>query len=175
MEGEIYMRYVRNPFVGSALVTLIAGLALLAFPLHSLAAVVRLLGFAVLLCGAAGLIACFTAVVVFFPGARLAYAAAVTITGVVMISNPALVIGIFPTIAGIAIVIQGVDNLLTALSIRSAGGMGWGTMLALSALAVLGGLFICSNPFAVQSTLLRVTGAVLAYNGAVRLFGASRI
>ena len=70
---------------------------------------------------------------------------------------------------------QGVDNLLTALSIRSAGGAGWGVMLALSALAILSGLFICSNPFGVQRTLLRVIGAVLVYNGVVGLFGASRL
>ena len=168
------MNHARSPFIGGALVTLIAGIVLLLFPLNSLAAVIRIFGFAVLLYGIAGVIAYFGAVVVFLPAARLAYTLATTIAGIVMISNPGLIISIFPTIAGIVIAVQGIDNLLTAFAVRSAGGAGWITILALSILTILSGLFVFSNPFAVQTTLIRVIGAILAYNGAVSLFGAMR-
>ena len=168
------MRHIRMSVIAGAIITILAGIWLFLFPLSSLGTVVHMLGLAVLLYGVVGIATYFMRLGGFWPVGGLTRSVVITAVGLLILSSPGFIISIFPILAGIVIAAGGVDNLLLALAVRKAGGE-WVVLLALSVITIATGVFLFSNPFAVQSTLVRVTGVVLVYNGFVSLFGGLRI
>lgn len=154
--------------VVSALIMIIAGVLLFVYPATSLLAAVRLLGVAVLLYGAFGLVANLSRKSGERSVLALAYSAIVAILGIIIIASPDFIISVFPIVAGVLIAISGVESLMKALSLKKSGDAQW-TLLILSLITIAFGILIFANPFGTQATLVRVFACGLVYDGVVNL------
>ena len=155
--------------VVSALIMIIAGVLLFVYPATSLLAAVRLLGVAVLLYGAFGLVANLSRKSGERSVLALAYSAIVAILGIIIIASPDFIISVFPIVAGVLIAISGVESLMKALSLKKSGDAQWTLLMILSLITIAFGILIFANPFGTQATLVRVFACGLVYDGVVNL------
>ena len=155
--------------VVGALVMVIAGVLLFVYPASSLTAGVRLLGFAILLYGAIGLVTGLTQKKESRSMPSLIYFALFTIAGIILIANPGFIISIFPIIAGVMIAVSGAESLMRALKLKKRGHERGLLMVILAVITIAFGILIFANPFATQALLVRVFACGLIYNGVVKL------
>ena len=96
------------------------------------------------------------------------------IAGLYLFTRPAGVISFFPTVAGLAILANGVINLLKALDLKKAGYGSWLMPVLMAAATIAFGFMIFTNPFGTMGTLVRIGGLVLIYNGVSNIWLATR-
>ena len=81
--------------------------------------------------------------------------------GIYFLSRPANVLLIFPVIVGIAIVVDSVFKLQTALELRQMGVTRWVSMLVLAIVSTLFAILLLRNPFEGSMTLMVYLGLAL--------------
>ena len=94
-------------------------------------------------------------------GVRLGYAAAAAVAGLVLVLRPASVLNIFPILAGAALVINGISNLVQASSGDTA--PSYSRIVAI-VIIIIGALLIF-RPFRIWDALVFIMGAALVLNG----------
>ena len=94
-------------------------------------------------------------------GVRLGYAAAAAVAGLVLILKPHSVLNIFPIIAGAALVLNGIGNLIQASSGDTA--PSYSRIVAI-VIIIIGALLIF-RPFRIWDALVFIMGAALVLNG----------
>ena len=94
-------------------------------------------------------------------GVRLGYAAAAAVVGLVLVLRPASVLNIFPILAGAALVINGISNLVQASSGDTA--PSYSRIVAI-VIIIIGALLIF-RPFRIWDALVFIMGAALVLNG----------
>ena len=92
--------------------------------------------------------------------------------GLFVLIKPTWVINIFPMAAGIFVAFSGILNMVHALETRKAGNRGWQILLGLSVVSIVVGILLFANPFSYMSTLVRLLGAILIYNGVLGVIAA---
>ena len=158
--------------VMSSLVMILAGILLFIYAGTSLEIGVRLLGIAMLLYGALGLVAQMMRNLAERSVAAMVYDAVIIVFGIAIIASPSFIIRLFPIVAGVLIAISGVETLVKSLSLRKHGIEAWKMLLILSVITIAFGILIFANPFQTQELLVRVFACGLVYDGIV-LFIAS--
>lgn len=100
------------------------------------------------------------------------YAAAHLVTGIVLavvglwlMSRPTLISVVIPWIIGILICVHGVSDLRDAITLQKSGSPRWSAALLLGLVTLaLGAVLVC-NPFETFTTVVRIIGLFLLYDG----------
>lgn len=90
--------------------------------------------------------------------------------GVYFFTRPANVLTILPIVAGIAILVDSVFKLQTALELREMNIVRWRSILIFAIAGILAGIFLVRNPFEGTVTLMRFVGISLMIDGIQNLF-----
>ena len=157
----------------SMAVMILAGLVLLFKPGEALETAGRIIGIALLVYGIISIVG----YLVLKSGneqsaGELIWGIVAAVAGIIIMIGPKFLIDIFPMVMGVLIAASGVRNLIRAISVKRAGGSGWGTLILLSIITVLLGVLVFFNPFKTMTVLVRIIGAILLYNGIVGLIAA---
>lgn len=81
--------------------------------------------------------------------------------GLYFFSRPANVMLLLPVVVGVVVIVDSVFKLQTALELRGMGVRKWWSVLALSILCILAGIFLLRNPFEGTMTLMVCLGVSL--------------
>lgn len=149
----------------TALVMAVIGTVLVLFPGQALITILRIVGVGLILIGGIGVVGYF---VQKDPEKKsiwkMLVSAAEAVIGVVILANPALVISIYPVIMGIVIILDGLSNVLSAISMKQHGISAWKYSIVLSLITIALGVIILCNPFSTVSALISIIGVVLIYD-----------
>lgn len=152
-----------------ALILLIVGIILILIPGTILTTLIRIIGAAAALFGVYLGLSWYRA----REGENASMAAAgavLLLIGIFLFTSPHTFVSIFPIAAGIVILINGAVHLAEALNLRKTGSDKWLAAAILSGITLVLGIVMLANPFSVMTTLVRVLGFVLIYNGVTGLF-----
>ena len=152
------------------IVMIIAGIIMIISPGDTLTTAAKILGIALIVYGIIAAAAFFLqkdkeqrSVV------KLIYGIVAAVVGIIVLASPQFLIDIFPIVVGVIIAVSGAANLVRTLRVKKNGGSGWQILLVLSLVTIALGILIFANPFGSMSTLIRVIGVILVYNGVVGL------
>lgn len=160
------LKRIKTNAVVTALLYALIGLTLLCWPQLSASALCLALGIVTLLCGAADIF--------FFLRNRdgSLYSALHLVAGVILaavglwlIARPTLVTVIIPRIAGVLICFHGLRNCGSAVTLHKNGSARTGAALALGLVTLALGAILVICPFQAFSTVVRLLGAFLLYDG----------
>lgn len=84
-----------------------------------------------------------------------------SLMGIYFFSHPANVLLLLPVIVGIAIIVDSVFKMQTALDLRAFGEQRWWLLLVLSGVSILVAIFLIRNPFEGTMTLMVYLGLSL--------------
>ena len=162
---NLLKRMKTNALLSAALYALL-GLVLLIWPALSASLLCLALGLVLVLCGLSNIFV--------FLRSRdgSLYAALHLITGVVLaavgiwlMARPTLVTVVIPRIVGVLICFHGVSNLGGALTLWKNRSDRWGAAAILGTVTLALGLLLVLAPFEAFTTVVRIIGAVLIYDG----------
>lgn len=150
-------------------IMLVVGIIFLVYPGGTLITATRILGIALLLMGAVGIV---------LPLLRkedmstpdVIVSAVEAIAGIIVLASPHFVISLYPVIVGIIIALYGLSDVMTALHMKQVDIGSWKTALILAVITVVLGVVVLVNPFKTMSVLVRIVGIVLIYKGITGLF-----
>lgn len=167
------LRRIFKDLILVSIVMIVFGLVLLFWPEQSLTTAVRIIGAGLAISGLASVFAWVRerASSSYF---SLAGAVLSCVAGVYLIARPEGVISFFPTVMGLAILCNGVINLLKALDLKKAGYGSWRLPCLMAAATIVLGLVIFNNPFGAVRTLVMLGGAALIYSGVSNIWIATR-
>lgn len=154
-----------NALLSAGLYTLL-GVVLLVWPALSTNVLCTALGVVLALCGAVDIL-------VFlnhrdgslYAGGHLVLGVILAAVGVWLMTRPTLVAVIIPRVIGVFICIHGLGDVGDARTLRKGGSRRWTTALALGAVTLALGLVLVVNPFGAFTTVVRLIGLFLIYDG----------
>lgn len=158
-------RIKTNALLTAALYTAL-GLVLLLWPELSTSVLCTVLGLILLVCGLIDL-------AVFlrsrdgslYAGAHLVVGVVLAAVGVWLIARPTLVAVVIPRIIGILICVHGASDLSDAAALRRNGSSRWTAAALLGLVTLLLGAVLVVDPFEAFTTVVRVIGVFLIYDG----------
>lgn len=165
---------MKNAYIPSLIVMLLAGIFFLVFPVGTLTAAVRVLGIVLILAGILGVGGEIAKKVDKSDLKLLCYAAAV-IAGIIVLVSPSFVLNAFPFIVGLIILILGILDVVRAIQILLETVDGWKMEVVLAALTVIAGIILMINPFGTLKILARVFGLVLIYHAVIGIRMSQRL
>lgn len=155
---------LNNP--GAAIFLAVLGAVLILMPGAAVSTLVRCFGLVLILIGTLKLVPQLHSRMRNAMGNAMLVSAAVTVTtGFLVMLCPEKAASVFPMFAGIIILLVGLAHLMHAISARQAGDPSARMMLVFSAITIGCGAMICLNPFSAVTTLVRIVGVILIYNG----------
>ena len=163
--NDLLKRMKTNALLSAALYALL-GLVLLVWPALSASLLCLALGLVLVLCGLGN-------IVVFLCNRDGSlYAALHLITGVVLaavgiwlMARPTLVTVIIPRIVGVLICFHGFGDISDSMTLRKNCSPRWTAALLLAAITLVLGVILVVCPFQAFTTVVRLLGAFLLYDG----------
>ena len=163
--NDLLKRMKTNALLSAALYALL-GLVLLIWPALSASLLCLALGLVLVLCGLGN-------ITVFLRNRDGSlYAALHLITGVVLaavgiwlMARPTLVTVVIPRIVGVLICFHGLGDIGGAMTLRKNGSPRWTAALLLAAITLVLGVILVICPFQAFTTVVRLLGAFLLYDG----------
>ena len=162
---NLLKRMKTNALLSAALYALL-GLVLLVWPALSASLLCLALGLVLVLCGLSNIFV--------FLRSRdgSLYAALHLITGVVLaavgiwlMARPTLVTVVIPRIVGVLICFHGFGDIGDAVTLRKNGSSRWTAALLLAVITLVLGVILVICPFQAFTTVVRLLGAFLLYDG----------
>ena len=157
------MDKVKTGKIISAVAMILIGLFLVISPLGMLAKAIRIIGWVM------GLIGIVCGAIYLFAHVRIFPLLVTTIImlmlGILFISKPYTIISKLPLFAGIPVIIWGIGYLFTAYELKQGGAPRGTAGIVAAVLTIFLGILIIANPFSTMSTLVRVIGIIVIYNG----------
>ena len=153
----------------SLAIMLAVGVFFLLHPGDTLISAARIVGIALIVIGALGMVNQLLRKDEKIMAAVIVYAVEI-IAGIIILSSPAFVISLYPIIIGIIVVIYGASDVLSAIQMKRLGMESWKPSIVLAAISVILGVLILLNPFSTVSTLVRIIGIVLIYKAITGMF-----
>lgn len=156
------LKGLKNQFRLSATAFIILGVILIIFPGLSLRLASLVIGILTLVYGVTKIYAYVKGNTTPFD---LIFGIILTLMGLVLIFSFTMILSMLPIILGIYVIIEGVTELKSSLSMKQAGyGRWWVTMLLSIAILILGAVMIF-NPFRALTTFVRILGVTLIIDG----------
>lgn len=150
------------------LILIVAGLWLVLFPTFPLKIICMVLGLFILVQGIMKIVDAVKAPA--GTGSSLFMGIVFSVVGGVLVLSPNFIISIFPTVVGIYILIEGINEIRMALQLRQALSSRWLPALLVGAAIAIVGVIIIFNPFGALSVTLRVAGIALIISGVGEFF-----
>lgn len=164
-----------NALLSAALYALL-GLVLLLWPAPTAALLCAALGLVLVICGLLNIIdfllhrdGSLYASVHLVTGVILA------IVGIWLMARPTLVTVIIPRIIGVLVCLHGIRDLRDAVTLRKYGVPRWATALLLGSVTLVLGAVLVFDPFQAFTTVVRIIGVFLIYDGASDIWIVSQI
>jgi len=151
-----------------SIVLILIGIYVMIHPGNSLNLVVKVLGIALIIYGAIGIIG-FVTQKSERNSVNLIVSILVVLVGLFFFTSPAKVVSFFPTIAGILLIVAGVRDILSA--VKTKGNI---VPLVLAVITLIFGIILLLNPFGTVEILATVFGIALIYNGITGLINNLR-
>ena len=162
------MRGKTSSFVSLAIM-LAVGVFFLLHPGDTLITAARIVGIALVVIGAIGVLNQLLRKEDKIIPAIVVYAVEV-VAGIVILSSPAFVISLYPIIIGIIVALYGLSDVLSAIQMKRLGMSVWKPSIVMAIISVILGILILCNPFGTVSTLVRIIGLVLIYKAITGMF-----
>ena len=156
--------------------SLVLGVLLLLWPGNALRLVGYVAGFFVMAGGITSILAHFrrrprTSIA----GTNLIIGTVVTIVGGWIFTNPVRFASILPTAIGYLIILSGIVNLLETFSLSRAHYRNWWVSLLAAVATIFMGTILVNHAFGIASTMVRLVGLFLIFNGVSDLWINSRV
>lgn len=163
--SDLLKRIKTNALLTAALYAAL-GLVLLVRPELSAAVLCTALGLILVVCG-------LIDIIVFlrsrdgslYAAAHLVAGVVLAAVGVWLISRPTLISVVIPRIIGVLICVHGASDIGDALTLRKNGSSRWSAAALLGLVTLLLGAVLVFNPFEAFTTVVRIIGAFLIYDG----------
>lgn len=153
-----------NP--GAAVFLAVLGAVLILMPGAAVSTLVRCFGLVLILIGTLKLVPQLRSKMRDAAGNAALVSSAVTVAaGFLLMLCPEKAASVFPMFAGIVILLVGIAHLMRAMEAKQAGDLASRMMLVFSVITIGCGALICLNPFSAVTTLVRIVGVILVYNG----------
>lgn len=163
--NDLLKRIKTNALLTAALYTAL-GIVLLVRPELSAAVLCTALGLILVVCG-------LIDIIVFlrsrdgslYAAAHLVAGVVLAAVGVWLISRPTLISVVIPRIIGILICVHGAGDIGDALTLRKSGSSRWSAAALLGLVTLVLGAVLVFNPFEAFTTVVRIIGVFLIYDG----------
>ena len=161
-----FIRSIKVNLLSSAILCVILGIVLVAYPDTSMTLVCRTVGVIVLITGL-GLVFGYlkSGKEHWYGKIELVFGTILAIVGGFLILRPLGLISIIPIIFGILFIYHGLANMRQAMELRQYKDRGWWLPVLIAATTVLLGIFIINYPIRTMDIIMRVIGACLIYDG----------
>jgi uncharacterized membrane protein HdeD (DUF308 family) len=161
----------RKSSILTAVISILIGIVLVAFPVDSVRWVCLTFGAVLLLGGAWYVISYFRGKSVMSAfQLDLVLGIILAILGLWLLLRPESVMAVVQYVFGAFLLLRGVIDLQGALALRSAGVQRWSPALVVSLLTIVLSVIILLDPFSSLAVLITLIGCVFVYNGIVELF-----
>lgn len=170
-----FIRSIKVNLLSSAILCVILGIVLVAYPDTSMTLVCRTVGVIVLITGL-GLVFGYlkSGKEHWYGKIELVFGTILAIVGGFLILRPLGLISIIPIIFGILFIYHGLANMRQAMELRQYKDKGWWLPVLIAATTVLLGIFIINYPIRTMDIIMRVIGACLIYDGLANTVLAGR-
>lgn len=176
MDMEHFLRKIKTNSLVTAILYAALGLVLLVWPALTASLFCTALGVVLIACGVVDIF------IFLINRDGSVYAAIHLIAGVILLAvgvyvmlRPSLVSVVIPRIIGILICLHGVSDVGDSLTLRRSGDTRWTTALILGLVTlVLGGVLV-ADPFDAFTTVVRIIGLFLLYDGVSDIWITTRI
>ena len=161
-----FIRSIKVNLLSSAILCVILGIVLVAYPDTSMTLVCRAVGVIVLITGL-GLVFGYlkSGKEHWYGKIELVFGTILAIVGGFLILRPLGLISIIPIIFGILFIYHGLANMRQAMELRQYKDKGWWLPVLIAATTVFLGIFIINYPIRTMDIIMRVIGACLIYDG----------
>lgn len=170
------LKRIKTNFILTAIIYTLLGLTLLIWPALSANVLCTALGVVLAVCGAVD-------VIIFlsnrdgslYSGFHLVFGIILIAVGLWLTASPALIAVLIPRILGILICIHGVSDLGHVITLQRGGDSRWTMALLLGLVTLALGGVLVFNPFEAFTTVVRVIGAFLVYDGISDIWIGTRV
>ena len=161
-----FFKSIKVNLLSSAILCIILGIVLVAYPNTSLTLVCRAVGVIVLITGL-GLVFGYLrrGKEHWYGKIELVFGTILAIVGAFLVLRPLGLISIIPIIFGILFIYHGLANMKQALELRQYKDKGWWLPVLIAGITIVLGIFIINNPFKTMDVVMRIIGACLVYDG----------
>lgn len=158
-------RVKTNALISAALYTLL-GLVLLIWPAPSTRLLCTALGLVLVACALVDIaIFLFHRDGSLYASIHLVLGIILAAVGIWLLARPTLIAVIIPRIIGVLICIHGASDLRDAVTLRKNSSSRWVTALVLGLVTLVLGAVLVFDPFDAFTTVVRIIGAFLVYDG----------
>ncbi len=166
--------YIKKLGVASiciSILLIIISLFMINKPVETIAVVIVLLGYVLVIDGLIHFVSYFNIKDEYrYFSFELAESIIYIILGFLIVRYANTVETILPTVVGIWIVIQGINEIQIAFNIRGIRGIEWGMVLLLSLVSIALGVGIIFKPNLSFDIMIRLAGAILLYSQIITLY-----
>lgn len=110
-----------------------------------------------------------------YAGAHLVIGIILAAVGIWLMSRPTLISVVIPRIIGALICVHGASDLGDAITLRKNGASHWSTALLLGLVTLALGAVLLLNPFETFTTVVRIIGLFLLYDGISDIWIAAQV
>lgn len=161
-----FIKSIKFNLLSSAILCILLGIVLVAYPNTSLTFVCRAVGLIVLITGLGMVFGYLKSGKAFWYGKiELVFGSILAILGGFIVLYPLGIISIIPIVFGILLIYHGLANMSQALELRQYKDKGWWFPVFIAATTIVLGIFIMRNPFTTIDMIMRLIGVCLIYDG----------
>lgn len=161
-----FLKSIKVNILSSAILCVILGIVLVAYPNTSLTLVCRAVGAIVLVTGLGFVFGYLKSGKSFWYGKiELVFGSIFAILGGFIILYPLGLISIVPIVFGVLLIYHGCANVRQAFELHQYKDKGWWFPVLIAATTIVLGVVIMSNPFGTIEMLMRIIGVCLIYDG----------
>ena len=161
-----FFKSIKVNILSSAVLCIVLGIILVAYPNTSLTLVCRAVGIIVLITGLGFVFGYLrTGKEYWYGKIELVFGTILAIVGGFLVLRPLGLISIIPIIFGILFIYHGLANMRQAFELRQYKDRGWWLPVLIAATTIILGLFVINNPFRTIEVIMRIIGACLIYDG----------
>lgn len=171
-----FLKKVKLNSLVNAVIYVVIGLVLIVWPVTSASVLCLALGAVLLVCGAVDVILfCTHRDGSLYSGGLLVLGVILAALGCWIIASPQLVAVLVPRVIGLLICVHGVGDVGDALTLRRVGHPRWTAALALGLVTLVLGAVLVFYSFSVLSTIVRIIGFFLLYDGASDIWISAQV
>lgn len=163
---QLFFEKMKRSEMVTAIVIAVIGLILLIWPGMSVRVACRGIGILLLIFGLVQIVPyLFSPQKDYLMHGMFVLGVILAVIGAWITWKPQTVIAALPIIAGIFIVLHGIQNLVQAVQLQKQSYPRWQAAVVLGLITLLLGIILICNPFAAVETLIRFIGFFLLYDG----------
>ena len=161
-----FLKSIKVNILSSAVLCILLGIVLVAYPSTSLTLVCRAVGAIVLVTGLSFVFSYLRVGKTRWYGkVELVFGSIFAILGGFILLYPLGILSIVPLVFGILLIYHGIANVRQAFELHQYKDKGWWLPVLIAATTIILGVVIMKNPFGTMDILMRIIGACLIYDG----------